>query len=81
MKSLDEIIDKLLSQQKAAREMKKAICKEKIAHLLNVLEYQEFVELLDEVFSEQFAKGEMASHRTEQYQNAMGLQNEAISDF
>lgn len=62
MKTLDEVACNSISQQPAIRDAKKAkaICKEKIESLLSLLEYNEIIELLDEVAYEQFAKGEMA---------------------
>lgn len=68
MKTFDEIVSGLLAQQQATRELKKALCKEKIAALLKVLEYHEIIELLDEVAYEQVAQGEIACYHTEQHQ-------------
>lgn len=68
MRTFDEIVSGLLAQQQATRELKRELCKEKIAALLNVLEYHEIIELLDEVAYKQFAQGEIARYRTEQHQ-------------
>lgn len=66
MKSLDEIIDGLISQQYQVREIKKSLGREKIRELLKMLECNEIVELLDEIYYQQFATAEMARHRTSQ---------------
>lgn len=70
MKTFDEIVIGLLAQQQAARELKKELCKEKIAALLKVLEYHEIIELLDEVADKQFAQDEIARYHTEQHYRA-----------
>lgn len=68
MKNFEEIVSCLLAQQQAAKKLKKELCKEKISSLLKVLEYNEIIELLDEVACEQFAQGEIACYHTEQHQ-------------
>lgn len=66
MKTLDEIVSGLISQQGAVRELKKTLGREKIVELLKMLEYNEIIDLLDEVYYEQFATAEMARNRTSQ---------------
>lgn len=69
MKTLDEIVSGLISQQGAVRELKKTLGREKIVELLKMLEYNEIIDLLDEVYYEQFATAEMESGRKIKFQN------------
>lgn len=75
MKTLDEIVSGLISQQGTVRELKKTLGREKIVELLKMLEYNEIIDLLDEVYYEQFATAEMASGRKIKFQNLSNGEN------
>lgn len=66
MNELDNILTELLEQQQASKQLRLTLGREKIKTLLKSFSYDELVILIDEVYAEEFAKGEIATHHTEQ---------------
>lgn len=61
---LDGIIDDLLAQQEKSQELKKKVCKDRLRFIIRTYGYDMAVRMLDEVQSEEFAKGEIETYKS-----------------
>lgn len=66
--SLNQIIDDLTSQLPQIHATQKEFAKEHIKNALKYVELHELIEMANDIYAEQFAQGEIATHYTTQQQ-------------
>lgn len=75
MRTLDNIVDGLIAQLPAVRAKKKELARQHIRDALKCVELHELIEMANDIYAEQFAQGEIATHHTIQQQEKI---NEAL---
>ncbi|QLB41317.1 hypothetical protein [Mannheimia pernigra] len=66
--SLEQIIDDLTAQLPQIQAKQKELAKEHIRNALKCVELHELIEMANDIYAEQFAQGEIATHHTIQQQ-------------